>query len=283
MIENLLAFDAGDFFSSWYGVLILTVLYATAAVLLIVLAYRPFFKSFFDFLAGLVASVVTLPVALVIIIVSCVHIIKTNEYASVFSVHKVAGKNGRRVGLHSFTVTANLTGELTKLGGFLRRTGLEKLPLVYDLLLLRISLVGVKPLSLTDEKFVSEGDYERFAAKPGIFNPLLAYDRAEEGELSYEEMFDSDRQYVEKTGVFKDISILFTALLRKIRGEKGDIFGETAQCEYCDALLARGEIDRALYDEARAESREEEEEEESEAEESPDEDDEEEETDDEEE
>lgn len=260
MIENLLAFDAGDFFSSWYGVLILTILYTTAAILLITLAYRPFFKGFFDFLAGLVASVVTLPVALVIIILSCVHIIKTNEYASVFSVRKVAGKNGRTIGLHSFTVTANLTGELTKLGKFLRRTGLEKLPLVYDLLLLRISLVGVKPLSLTDEKFVSEGDYDRFAAKPGIFNPLLVYDRAGDGELSYEEMFDSDRQYVEKTGLFKDISVLFTALLRKIRGEKENIFGETAQSEYCDVLLSRGEIDRALYDEARAESDEEEDE-----------------------
>lgn len=252
MIENLLAFDAGDFFSAWYGILFLVVLYSTAFLLLATLAYRPVFKSLFGFLAGLVASVLTLPVALVIIIASGAHIIKTNEYPSVFTVREVAGKDGKKIALHSFTVSANLTGELTSLGKFLRRTGLEKLPRVYDLLLLRVSLVGVKPLSLADEKFVEEEDYERFAAKPGIFNPLLTYDKTGD-ELTYEEMFFSDKQYVEKIGLWKDISILFTAFLRKIRGEKGNIFGEAADADYCDVLLSRGEIDRALYDEAHLE------------------------------
>lgn len=263
MIENLLAFDAGDFFAAWYGVLTLVILYTAAFVMLVTLAYRPFFKNFFDFLLGLVASVVTLPVSLVIIIVSGVHIIKTNEYASVFTVRYVAGKNGKKTGLHTFTVQANLTGELTELGRFLRRTGLEKLPLVYDLLLLRVSLVGVKPVSLADEKFVSEEDYRRFGAKIGIFNPLLIYDKTSEEELTYEEMFFSDGLYAEKIGLFKDISILFTAFLRRIRGEKENLFGEAAEREYCDVLLERGEIDREVYNLAHVETEEEEGDEES--------------------
>ena len=254
---DLLVFDPGDFFSAWYGILTLIVLYSTAFFVFAALGYKAFFKNFFDFLFGLIASVVTLPLSLAIIIVSGVHIIKTNEYPSVFTTRYVAGKNGRKVALHTFTVTANLTGEATALGGLLRRTGLEKLPVVYDLMLLKTSFVGVKPLSLTDEKFVSEEQYGRFDAKNGIFNPVVIYDGEKGDNATYEDMFDSDASYASKIGLFTDIRVLAATFLRRVRGEKDNLLGEAAEKEYCEALLERGEIDREVYDLARAESAEE--------------------------
>jgi lipopolysaccharide/colanic/teichoic acid biosynthesis glycosyltransferase len=247
MIENLL--DAGDFLSSWIGVLIFVLVDVAIAVAIVALLYKYFFKYLFDFLIALAGSVITSPLALVVIILSKRHIIKTNEYTTVFNKTTVAGKGGKKVVLHSFTVCSAVTGELTELGAFLRKSRIENLPRLYDMLICRLALVGVKPLSLVDEKFVAEEDYGRFSVRPGFLNPLYIYPSDEE-QKTYEEMFDSDKAYVAKIGLFTDVHVIVSALLGKIRGEKRDIYGETREKEYSKVLLERGEISLGDYEEA---------------------------------
>lgn len=252
MLNGLLASDLADFLSSWYGILIFVLIDIAVALLIIVVLYRWFFKYFFDFIIGLLATAVTSPVWLVTAIVSKVNIVRTNEYQKVFTTRLVAGKGGKTIRLHSFTVVDGVNGELTNIGKVLRDTHIEKLPAVFDLLSMRMSIVGVKPLSITDEKFIYDVDYDRFAARPGYVNPLVtAGDNTP--EPTYEDMFHSDKTYAAKCGFFRDIGILLTALVHKIRGDKRRVLGEATDKDYVDVLLERGEISQETYDEARAE------------------------------
>jgi lipopolysaccharide/colanic/teichoic acid biosynthesis glycosyltransferase len=250
MINNLLSSGMGDFLSSWIGVLIFVLVDVVIAVAIVAVLYKYIFKYLFDFVIALVGSIVTLPLSLVIIIWSKAHIIKTNEYAAVFTKTEAAGKDGKKIVLHSFTVNSGLTGELTKLGGFLRRTGIENLPRLYDVLLFKLALVGVKPLSVADEQFVAEEDYVRFSVRPGLLNPLYIYPTEEGKKRTYEDMFDSDKTYKKRVGLFTDLRIIFAFLLGKIRGDKRDIYGEVKETEYSRLLLERGEISVADYEEA---------------------------------
>lgn len=249
----LLAADLGDFLSQWYGVLLFVLIDIVIACIIVAVTYRWIFKYVFDFLAGLIATVVTSPVWLVVIALSRRHIMKTNEYKSVFARREVAGRNGKKIVLHSFTVKDDLNGEYTRLGEVLHKTGIEKLPAVFDLLLLRVSLVGVRPLSVVDEKFVGGEDYARFSARPGYVNPLLLYTDGKK-DVSYEEMFQSDKRYAaEKYGFFVDIAVLVTLLVRKIRGEKTVLKGEIREKSYAQTLLDGGEISAEDYAAALAE------------------------------
>lgn len=252
MLQSILASDFADFLTNWYGILLFVLIDVAVALLIVVVTYRWFFKYFFDWIFAFCAAVVTSPVWLTVAAASKVHIIKTNEYASVLTTRFVAGKNGRTVALHSFTVTDAIDGNLTKLGKFLKKTGIEKLPALFDVLTFRTSFVGVKPLSVTDEKFIAEQDYDRFSARPGYVNPLLT---TTDNEATYEEMFQSDKRYAEKGGFFTDVRIIFTALVRKIRGESNALRGEIAEKDYANVLLERGEITEEDYAEARAEEK----------------------------
>ena len=246
--------------SNEYAMLIFILADVVIALLLIAVCYRQTFKPLMDFICGLTAAVVIMPVFLTVLLISFIHVLRTNEYTSVFTARPFAGKNGKRVNSYTFTVESSLTGELTKFGKFLRRTRLEKLPVIYDLLFLKRSIVGVKPLSLNDEKFVSGEDYRRFKARPGFFNPLYAFSRTAGQKVTYEDMFFWDAHYAKKCSLLGDLRIIFTALLRKARGEKNDeVFGETGEKSYCEVLLERGEIEPSDYAEAVEETKREEE------------------------
>ncbi len=244
MTSCLLAYDLGDFLASWYGILIFVVLDILFAVTLVAIGYKHFFKGFFDFTFGLVATLVTLPVWLCIVIISKVHIIRTNEYSEVFKKTYVVGKGGKVIALRSFTVEDGLEGNLTALGLILRKTGLEYLPRVFDLLFLRMSIVGIKPLEEVDEKFIGEGDYERFNARTGFLNPV-----PHDTDGSYEGLFKAESNYAQKVNLFKDVAVIFTAFLQKMRGEKTGV-EKLQNASYARYLLEKGEITQADYDEA---------------------------------
>ena len=248
----LLAAGMGDFLTEWYGVLIFVLLDVLIACLIVAVTYRVFFKYALDFLCGLVAAAVTSPVWLTVTVLSYMHMIKTNADKSVFARRYIAGKNGRKIALHAFTVRGDLDGEYTRLGEFLHRTGIEKLPAVFDLLTLRMSLVGVTPLSPVDEKFVGEEDYARFSVRPGFVRPPVRT-AARGGEVTYEDLFRAEKEYAAKYGFFTDVGILWGLFLRLIRGEKRKNTGETSEMSYAAALLARGEITAEDYAAALAE------------------------------
>jgi exopolysaccharide biosynthesis polyprenyl glycosylphosphotransferase len=104
---------------------------------------------------------------------------------------------------------------VTRVGRVLRRTSLDELPQLINVLRGDMSIVGPRPEQLDlVERYAPEHQF-RLAVKPGITGPMQVYGR---GELTFEERLAVEREYVENLSVTRDIRIVlmtFPAVLGK--------------------------------------------------------------------
>jgi exopolysaccharide biosynthesis polyprenyl glycosylphosphotransferase len=98
---------------------------------------------------------------------------------------------------------------ITPLGRFLRRSSLDELPQLWNVLVGEMSLVGPRPLQLRDSEKLEELDPEGYARRlsviPGITGPWQVGGRS---EVSSDRMLRLDLEYVEKWSLRVDLAIL---------------------------------------------------------------------------
>jgi exopolysaccharide biosynthesis polyprenyl glycosylphosphotransferase len=98
---------------------------------------------------------------------------------------------------------------VTRVGRVLRRTSLDELPQLVNVLRGEMSIVGPRPEQLElVERYAPEHQF-RLAVKPGITGPMQVYGR---GELTFEERLAVEREYVENLSLARDIRILLMTL-----------------------------------------------------------------------
>lgn len=103
---------------------------------------------------------------------------------------------------------------VTRFGRFLRRTSIDELPQLLNVLRDEMSLVGPRPEQLElVEKYRPEYRF-RLAVKPGLTGPMQVYGRA---DLSFEERLAVEREYVENLSVLRDLRILAMTLTPVLR------------------------------------------------------------------
>ncbi len=98
---------------------------------------------------------------------------------------------------------------ITKLGGFLRKTSLDELPQLINVIRNDMSLIGPRPAL---ESEMSEWDFDLFArlrAKPGITGMWQVHGRS---SASFEQYTRLDLYYVDNWSLFIDISILIRTI-----------------------------------------------------------------------
>jgi lipopolysaccharide/colanic/teichoic acid biosynthesis glycosyltransferase len=103
---------------------------------------------------------------------------------------------------------------VTKVGAFLRRSSLDELPQLINVLFGEMSLVGPRPLQLRDsDKLLAtnpEAYHCRLQVLPGITGAWQVGGRS---ELDYERMIVLDVEYVQSWSVARDLSILCKTFL----------------------------------------------------------------------
>lgn len=100
---------------------------------------------------------------------------------------------------------------VTPLGRFLRRYSLDELPQLFNVLEGTMSLVGPRPLLLTDlNRFPRRSQMRRFSVKPGITGLWQVSGRS---SCTDEQRMELDRRYVDQWSLRLDLSIL----LRTVR------------------------------------------------------------------
>ena len=97
------------------------------------------------------------------------------------------------------------------LGNFLRKTGLDELPQLFNILENKMSLVGPRPLLLEYLNKYSSYEIKRHLVKPGItglaqVNPELS------GLKSWNKSIKLDIYYIKNVSFFLDIQILFKTI-----------------------------------------------------------------------
>jgi exopolysaccharide biosynthesis polyprenyl glycosylphosphotransferase len=106
---------------------------------------------------------------------------------------------------------------VTRVGRVLRRTSIDELPQLINVLRGEMSIVGPRPEQLDlVERYALEHQF-RLAVKPGITGPMQVYGR---GELTFEERLAVEREYVENLSLARDIRIVLMTL-PAVLGKRG--------------------------------------------------------------
>jgi exopolysaccharide biosynthesis polyprenyl glycosylphosphotransferase len=98
---------------------------------------------------------------------------------------------------------------VTRVGRVLRRTSIDELPQVINVLRGDMSIVGPRPEQLDlVERYAPEHQF-RVQVKPGITGPMQVYGR---GELTFEERLAVEREYIENLSLARDARIILMTL-----------------------------------------------------------------------
>ena len=104
---------------------------------------------------------------------------------------------------------------VTRVGRILRRTSLDELPQLINVLRGEMSLVGPRPEEEWLVARYDEADRFRLEMRPGMTGPMQVHGRA---ELSFQERISVEREYVENYSLRKDVKILFQTLAAVVSG-----------------------------------------------------------------
>ena len=175
-------------------------------------------KRLLDFVLSLIGIVVLMPVFIIIGI-----LIKVDSRGPVIFKQKRYGKNKEPFYIYKFRTMASDAPQnvatkdlndskkyITKIGAFLRRTSLDELPQLFNILLGQMTIVGPRPVVLKEENLIIARDlYGANDIKPGITGWAQINGR---DLLSIEEKAKLDGYYVENMGFKMDIKCFFKTI-----------------------------------------------------------------------
>jgi len=104
---------------------------------------------------------------------------------------------------------------VTRVGAFLRKSSLDELPQLFNVLTGRMSLVGPRPAIEYELEHYDFAHYARFDVKPGLTGLWQVSGRS---RLGFTEMLALDAEYARSTGLLTDAKILLRTPVEIFRG-----------------------------------------------------------------
>jgi len=105
---------------------------------------------------------------------------------------------------------------ITRLGRFLRKTSIDELPQLFNVLFGTVSLVGPRPHLPEEVEQYKQHHYEVFAIKPGVTGLAQVSGRS---NLDFEEEVKLDVFYIENWSVFMDVKLILKSILVVLRAD----------------------------------------------------------------
>ena len=185
-------------------------------------------KKAFDFIVSLLLAIITLPFFIVIAIA-----IKLDTKGPIFFIHNRVGKRGKRLPLLKFRTMVDGAEDMikdfspeqkkeweenyklehdpriTKVGKFLRKTSIDELPQLYNILIGQLSFVGPRPVTTDELEKYGDNKSKVLSVVPGLTGWWACNGRS---NVSYEERMQLELYYVEHASIGLDIKIMFKTI-----------------------------------------------------------------------
>lgn len=183
--------------------------------------YKNFIKRAIDFLLSLIGIVVLFPFFIILLILLFI-----NNNGSPFFIQKRPGLHGKIFKILKFKTMndkKDATGKLlsdadrlTKLGSFVRKTSLDEIPQLINVLIGDMSLVGPRPLLPDYLSKYSIVQARRHEVKPGVTGWVQVNGR---NGLDWNKKFELDVWYVDNISFLLDVKILFLTVIKVFKSE----------------------------------------------------------------
>lgn len=182
--------------------------------------YKRFFKRLIDFFIALIGLICFSPVLIVVALL--LHF--ANKGAGVFFIQERPGLNGKLFKIIKFkTMTDKRDSHsellpdierMTTVGKILRKTSIDELPQLINVLCGDMSLIGPRPLLDWFVPLYDERQRHRMDVRPGITGWAQVNGR---NALTYSRKFEFDVWYVENLSFNLDLKILWMTVKNVIR------------------------------------------------------------------
>jgi lipopolysaccharide/colanic/teichoic acid biosynthesis glycosyltransferase len=183
--------------------------------------YKNIFKPFFDFLVAFILILLLSPLFIAVIL-----LLYFFNKKNVFFLQDRPGKYGkvfRIVKFKTMTDEVDDSGKLlpdefrlTKMGRFVRKTSLDELPQLFNVLSGKMSFIGPRPLLVSYLSLYNKEQARRHLIKPGITGWAQVNGR---NTISWEKKFEYDVWYVDHQTFFLDLKILLLTVKKVIKSE----------------------------------------------------------------
>lgn len=181
--------------------------------------YSKYIKFLFDFVVAGIGIIMLLPVFIIVLI--CLLIANDGK---VFFLQKRPGKNGKIFKIIKFKtmndkrdnngILLSDANRLTKVGIFIRKTSLDEIPQLLNVLKGEMSLIGPRPLLPEYLSLYSDFQKQRHDVKPGITGWAQVNGR---NAISWSQKFELDVWYVQNISFFLDLNILLRTVKKVIK------------------------------------------------------------------
>ena len=196
--------------------------------------YKIFFKPLLDFVLSLLGLIISSPIFLIVFIA----LLLANK-GKVFFLQKRPGKNEEIFKIIKFRTMndkkdahGNLLPDeerLTTIGKLVRKTSLDEIPQLINVLLGNMSLIGPRPLLPEYLPLYNDVQKKRHLIKPGITGWAQINGR---NAVDWEKKFMFDVWYVENMSFLLDLQIMFLTLKKVLKLEGVNREGEATNIAF---------------------------------------------------
>ena len=189
-------------------------------------------KRLLDLLLSLLGLIVLSPIFLLITL-----IIYAFNGPPVLYIHQRLGKNSKVFNFYKFRTmklgeslgSKHDAKRITSIGKFLRKTSLDELPALFNVIKNDMSLVGPRPLPLKYKNRFYGFQNRRHEVQPGMTGLAQVKGR---NTISWEEKFEYDVYYADHCNLLLDLKILFITLFQVLKGQGVNPDGQDIMPEF---------------------------------------------------
>lgn len=196
--------------------------------------YKHFFKRFFDFWIALIALICISPILLIV----AVWLYFANKGTGVFFLQERPGLNNKLFKIIKFKsmnddrdAEGNLLPNdqrITKIGKFIRKTSLDELPQLFNVLKGDMAIIGPRPLMPRYLKLYNKEQIRRHDVRPGITGWAQVNGR---NNITWTKKFELDVWYVDHISLYLDIKILWMTFVKVLNRSDIEYGGTSVNSE----------------------------------------------------